>query len=341
VMKLDVQGNATVVNPAAKRLLRQMEARDNPYAILPKNAPALAAKCLEGGEGPVQAEAQCAGRVFIYTFSRIRGEEGVLVSGKDITAIKRVERELRRLNDDIEQQNEKLRQANAFTAKLLKVASHDLRNPLSLILCLADESSSFVKRHDPPEGLRTVFRQINAAAGQMQSIIEDFLDFQAAKEGKLRPVPASIAIDEAIDAAIARHRFAAERKDIALAREGGEGLAAWADRRHLAHALDNYLSNAVKYSPSGSDVMLHAFPTAAGVRIEVCDDGPGVPTAERGQLFVEFARITTEPTGEEASTGLGLSIVKHLVEAQGGRVGADFPGSGGSQFWMELPCPTP
>lgn len=72
-------------------------------------------------------------------------------------------------------------------------------------------------------------------------------------------------------------------------------------------------------------------------RVEVQDAGPGVREEERHQLFQEFARLSNTPTGGEKSTGLGLSIVKHLVELQGGRVGAHFPLLGGSIFWFELP----
>jgi len=74
------------------------------------------------------------------------------------------------------------------------------------------------------------------------------------------------------------------------------------------------------------------------VRTEVADDGPGVPAAERARLFTEYARLSARPTGGEESTGLGLSIVKQLVESQGGTVGAEFPAAGGAVFWFELPA---
>jgi signal transduction histidine kinase len=73
------------------------------------------------------------------------------------------------------------------------------------------------------------------------------------------------------------------------------------------------------------------------VRCTVADNGPGVPAAERGLLFTEHAQLSNRPTGGEESTGLGLSIVKQLIEGDGGRVGADFPAEGGAEFWFELP----
>jgi signal transduction histidine kinase len=73
------------------------------------------------------------------------------------------------------------------------------------------------------------------------------------------------------------------------------------------------------------------------VRAEVRDGGPGVPLGERSRLFSEYSQISNPPTGGEDSTGLGLSIVKQLVESERGMVGADFPSEGGSVFWFEVP----
>ena len=97
------------------------------------------------------------------------------------------------------------------------------------------------------------------------------------------------------------------------------------------------MSNAIKFLPPGGRVTVRTSASDSRVRAEVGDNGPGVPVDERAKLFTEYARLSVKPTGGEESTGLGLSIVKHLVESQGGAVGADFPESGGSVFWFELP----
>ena len=73
------------------------------------------------------------------------------------------------------------------------------------------------------------------------------------------------------------------------------------------------------------------------VRICVADGGPGIPPEERRKLFKMFSKLSTRPTGGETSTGLGLWIVKELTQLQGGRVGVDQRGGGGSLFWVELP----
>ena len=106
---------------------------------------------------------------------------------------------------------------------------------------------------------------------------------------------------------------------------------------HTHQILSNYTSNALKYSPPGSLACLSAERKDHCWRVEVRDQGPGILPEERPKLFLEFPKLSNRPTGGETSTGLGLSIVKSLAEAQGGKVGADFPAVGGSAFWLEMP----
>ena len=107
---------------------------------------------------------------------------------------------------------------------------------------------------------------------------------------------------------------------------------------HAYQALTNYVSNAVKFLSAGGHITVHTRVRGKSVRVEVQDDGPGVPAAERRALFTEYARLSVRPTGGEESIGLGLSIVKQLIESQDGAVGAEFPDAGGSVFWFELPA---
>jgi signal transduction histidine kinase len=74
------------------------------------------------------------------------------------------------------------------------------------------------------------------------------------------------------------------------------------------------------------------------LRLCIQDVGPGIKESERDKLFTEFGKLSSRPTGNESSTGLGLWIVKHLLQKQGGTAGASFPGDGGSIFWIELPA---
>jgi signal transduction histidine kinase len=130
----------------------------------------------------------------------------------------------------------------------------------------------------------------------------------------------------------------AERKQIEVGTELAEGMPlARCDAGLSFQACTNLVSNALKFTPPGGRVVLVTRSREDRVRVEVRDSGPGVPAAERSLLFQEHARLSPRPTAGEESNGLGLSIVRQLIEAQGGGVGAEFPESGGSVFWFELP----
>ncbi len=103
--------------------------------------------------------------------------------------------------------------------------------------------------------------------------------------------------------------------------------------------MENLVTNAIKYSPLGKPVRVAVRRTDGLVRFEVRDEGPGLTDEDMGRLFQRFGRATVAPTGGESSTGLGLSIVKRLVELHGGRVWAESPGRDkGSTFIVELPA---
>jgi signal transduction histidine kinase len=110
------------------------------------------------------------------------------------------------------------------------------------------------------------------------------------------------------------------------------------DPDRLREAIDNLLSNAIKYSPVGGHIELTMSVTDAHIVIAVADEGAGLSEEDISRLFGRFQRLSARPTGGESSTGLGLSIVKRIVELHGGRVGAQSNGPGrGATFTIRLP----
>ena len=220
--------------------------------------------------------------------------------------------------------------------RFMRMAGHDLRSPLCLILMAAD----LARRHasmpgSPPP--HKYLENIAESATQMRRIIDTFLE--------LRVPSAPGGVDGRVDlnllghAVVRQHAPAAERKQIALAAELSPTLPlARCDAALAYQAFTNLTSNALKFTPPAGTVTLRTRVAGERVRVEVHDSGPGVPAPEREQLFREHARLSPRPTGGEESNGLGLSIVKHLIESQSGIVGADFPAETGSIFWFELPA---
>jgi two-component system, sensor histidine kinase and response regulator len=222
----------------------------------------------------------------------------------------------------------------AERSRFMKIAAHDLRNPLSAILGWASHGRESAQSAE----LRTIFGDMEKAARQMRSIIDEFLSLQVVRGGGQANADARFDLARLMAQVMAEQTGAAERKRIALVFEPpAPPPMVRGNPTHTAQILTNYLSNAVKYSPPGSRVAIFMFCKEKACRVEVRDQGPGVVESERPELFVEFGQISNKPTGGEQRTGLGLAIVKRLAEAQGGKVGADFPASGGSVFWVELP----
>ena len=279
------------------------------------------------------------------TEDKLRGFEAGAVDyvtkplqNEEVLARIRTHLTIRRQQGEIESQRALLAQRNEMKDRFMRIASHDLRNLLavmslrcSLLLDEAEPSSAF---------LSTNLGALKTSIGRMNDIIHGFLSRSGGADFELHAGQVDLAglMGEVVD----QYRSLAERKQIALVMEPAEALPpVVGDGARIHQVLTNYVSNAIKFSPAGRQVRVRAqshSPALQGyVRLEVIDQGPGVQPAERGQLFAEFADISNRPTGDEESTGIGLSIVKRLVEAQGGTVGADFPPAGGAVFWADLP----
>jgi signal transduction histidine kinase len=171
----------------------------------------------------------------------------------------------------------------------------------------------------------------------MRRIIDTFLELRTSATGN--GVSGRVDLGLVSDAVVRQHAHAAERKQIAIATDFAASLPlACCDAGLAYQACTNFLSNALKFTPLGGSVRVRTSAADGRVRVAVSDSGPGIPAAERAELFREHARLTPRPTGGEESNGLGLAIVKHLVESQLGTVGAEFPPTGGSVFWFELPA---
>ena len=235
---------------------------------------------------------------------------------------------LRRLRRELEDQL-------ALKERFMRMAGHDLRSPLCLIL-MAGELARRQPALTGSPALKYV-DNITESAVQMRRIIDTFLEIRMPAAGG--GANGRVDLNLLAAAVVRQHSHAAERKQIVVATELTDGLpAARCDAALVYQAFTNLTSNALKFTPHAGTVTLRTRASNERVRVEVHDTGPGVPLNERAQLFVEHARLSPRPTDGEESTGIGLSIVKHLIESQSGVVGADFPADRGSVFWFELPA---
>lgn len=239
---------------------------------------------------------------------------------------------LKQTSDLQKQAIAELEAAQQLKDKLLRIASHDLRSPLSNVSMVHSLLREYVK--DQPDAME-ILDTLQVTVQKMKGIIEEFLDvskFQTTGiEVRLMPVELS----EIVTAVAAQYSRMAFDKNIAIQIGDLPGLVL-ADHARLEQALNNLVTNAIKYSPRDTVISLWSEICGDRVRINVADQGPGIPAGERDRLFKEFSKLSPRPTAGESSSGLGLWIVKQMVNLQGGEVGVDCPSEGGSIFWIEL-----
>lgn len=225
-------------------------------------------------------------------------------------------------------------EADALKTELLGIAAHDLRNPLQLVSGLSELMS---------QGLATgpkvaEFSQaVHDASRRMLEIVNSLLTTAALDRG-LELRRSTVDVARLAAAVLDEYGAKAAGKGQRLLLQAEEDCAAVVDHDRIRQVVDNLVSNAIKFSPRGTDVHVVVRGQKGGVRLEVRDHGPGLSEDDLRRAFGRFARLSARPTGGEAATGLGLSIVKGLVELHGGRVWAESEGPGhGAAFIVELP----
>ena len=211
--------------------------------------------------------------------------------------------------------------------------SHELRTPVSIIR--ANAETLLGGAMDDPKVAPKLVDGLHRNAERLARIVTDLLDLSRLDAGLYRIESRPVDLSAAAANAVAAVEPKAQGKQINIAVEVPQ-QSAMADGEALDQVLVNLLDNAVKYTQSGGHVWLRTVKHGEHVRVEVADDGPGIPEKHRARVFERFYRVDPGRSREMGGTGLGLSIVKHLVESMGGDVGVDANDPRGSRFWVEL-----
>ena len=248
-------------------------------------------------------------------------------------------RELTSANRRLASRWTELQKVNAFKSDILSTVAHDLRNPLGVILGRAEMLTSMLNPGPETENLVAQIDHISNAARNLSEMVNNLLsDAMAdAMDIKIRKETVNIAALAAEQCAA--NQPLAAKKNQTLLFAAPEQLNASCDADRLREAIDNLVSNAIKYSPGDSTIRVSVTQQAEDVIISVADEGPGLSPEDMVRLFGRFQRLSAKPTGGESSTGLGLSIVKRIVNLHGGSVAVESSGSGpGTTFAIRLPA---
>ena len=240
---------------------------------------------------------------------------------------------------ELKHARERLREMNEEKNEFMGIAAHDLRNPLSAIQGYAEmiieDAQSLAHRDLEGNGQR-----IREAAKRMTEMVQNFLDANRIERGELKLNMAISDLSPLLQSVLETQSPHATAKGQMIQLElPPTPTLALADVSITFQVFENLVSNAVKYSPPGKKIFVRLKAEAGVVRFEVEDQGPGLSKEDQKKLFGKFARLSAKPTGGEHSTGLGLSIVKRLVEAMNGKVWCESELGMGAKFIVTIPQP--
>ncbi|MFJ1546371.1 sensor histidine kinase [Streptomyces sp. NPDC088246] len=217
--------------------------------------------------------------------------------------------------------------------------AHELRTPLSNIRGWLEAAQDGLAEPDP-----AFISSLHTEAVQLQHIIDDLQDLAAADAGALRLHPEPVRIEDVLSQVAAAHQAGAETAGVTLAvltaTAGAPGPELTADPVRLRQAIGNLVSNAVRHTPAGGNVTLHAYGSecADQVVVDVTDTGGGISAEDLPHVFDRFWRAEKSRSRRTGGSGLGLAIVRKLVEAHGGSVSAVSVEGQGSVFTLRLPA---
>jgi len=255
---------------------------------------------------------------------------------------KKYRTELEESNQLLRDKYEQVRLLSEQKEEFVRIASHDLKNPL---MCIKGFSTIIEKSllsgasASAPETSLHHLSRINHNVSLMQTIINDYLDFQAIEDGRIQFNSEQVSLNSLALQALDQNAGHAVSKQISLESELDSDLPSiQADSSRIAQVISNLLGNAIKFSEYGSRVKILTRLVESSVVLEIRDWGPGLTEGDLQSLFVKYAQLSNKPSGGETSTGLGLSICKKMVELQGGEIGAHNNSDGGTTFWFKFPA---
>jgi PAS domain S-box-containing protein len=218
---------------------------------------------------------------------------------------------------------------------LLAIVSHDLRNPLGVVLA---SSALLLKSSLPPEKDERARRQVEAiqrAGHRMNRLIRDLLDFASIQGGRLAISRREHDAGELLGVVVDTLEPLAVQKSLQVCKELGLGqLPVWCDHDRMIQALSNVLGNAIKFTPDGGTIRVGIERDGDGVRFFVADTGPGIPADERDHVFDRYFQARRR---NREGIGLGLSIAKGIVDAHGGRIWVESEEGKGCTFFVAMP----
>ncbi|MBR0707872.1 ATP-binding response regulator [Bradyrhizobium liaoningense] len=233
----------------------------------------------------------------------------------------------------------RLQRANGFKNEILGTVAHDLKNPLGVILGRTEMLKELISTGASEGGVVAQVDHIRDATKRLTTMVDHLISDAMADAFDItirrEPVDVAALVKEVAEA----NQPLAVNKQQAISVTAPANIVTMCDTDRIREAIDNLISNAIKYSPIGGKIGVAVTHEGSDTVVRVSDEGAGLSPEDLGRLFGRFQRLSAKPTAGESSTGLGLSIVKRIIDMHGGEVTADSEGPGkGSTFTITLPA---
>lgn len=284
--------------------------------------------------GEVPFKSAAGTRIFEYIFVPVLGDggevEAIAGTTRDTTGRKQLEREL-------QQRAEELAESDRKKDEFIAMLAHELRNPLAPIRNGLQVMEMAAGDQAVVEQARIMMqRQLK----HMVRLVDDLMDVSRITRNKLNLQRTAISIDDVIDSAIETAKPALESAGHTLTVTlPPQPFYLNADLTRLAQVFSNLLSNSIKYTKPGGHINLRAEAAGENLKIELSDNGIGIPSHKLGSVFDLFSQVSSNARDGDGGLGIGLALVKALISMHGGTVGvvSNWP-EGGTTFTVTLPC---
>jgi len=249
--------------------------------------------------------------------------------------VQEANRRLQAANLELLHAKEEAERGSKFKDQFLSTMSHELRTPLNAVLGFSDLLAD--ERYGPlNERQHRYVNHIHTGGKHLLNLISDILDLSKIEAGRMELALESLSIETTLGEVLSVMQPLADRKSHALTKHNEPGLLVRADATRFKQVLMNLLGNAIKFTPNGGQIQVAARLAGPHVRVEVRDNGPGIPPEEQKRIFEAFYRL--RETGRKTEgTGLGLAITHRLVELHGGDLCLESQLGHGSCFYFSLP----
>jgi signal transduction histidine kinase len=248
--------------------------------------------------------------------------------------------EIARLAEDFNDMSARLKRSNEQRTEMMQQISHEIRNPLQSMYAayylLSQQIAGPLN-----EEQRKVIGNIKNNIDRISDFSTHFLDLAKIEAGVMPFAPEIVRLADVVAPAVQSAQLVAQERNIALRVETADAPLVSVDPPKIEQVATNYLTNALKYTPAGGTITVRVGPSDLGARFSVSDSGVGIPPEDLPKLFTKFFQAKNSASTGRKGTGLGLALVRAIVEQHGGRVYAESALGAGSTFAAEFPAATP